>query len=85
MKNDINYEDCIIKFNILGCSGFEQYPASYLIENYVTKYNTIWGVDSDNWNVSFWSIIKDITDSGNSDKTLGLFIQSVFMKLWNYN
>ena len=47
-KNDINYEDCIIKFNIHGCSGFEQYPASYLIENYVTKYNTIWGVDSDN-------------------------------------
>ena len=35
----------------------------------MTKYNTKGGINSDNWNVSFKSIIKDFTDSGNSDKT----------------
>ena len=65
----INYVDFIIKLNIHGCAGFEQYTASYLIEEYVTKYNTKEGLNSDNWNVSFQSMIKDYTDSSNCDKT----------------
>ena len=69
MKNNIDYEDFIIKLNIDGCVGFEQYTTSHLIEDYVTKYNTKGGLDSDNLNVSFQSIIKDYTDSGNNNKT----------------
>ena len=34
-----------------------------------TTYNTKGGLNSYNWNVSFQSIIKDYTDSGNCDKT----------------
>ena len=64
MKNYIDYEDFIIKLNIHGCAGFEQYTASHLIEDYVTKYNTKGGLNSDNWNVSFKSIIEDYTDTG---------------------
>ena len=49
-------------------AGFEQYTASHLIEDYITKYNTKGGLNSNNWNVSFQSIIKDYIDSGNCDK-----------------
>ena len=69
MKNKINYEDFIIKLNNHGCDEIEQYTASHLIEDYITKYNTKGGLNSDNWNVSFQSIIKDYTDSDNCDKT----------------
>ena len=48
---------------------FEQYTASHLVEDYVTKYNTKGSLNSDNWNVSFKSIIKDYIDSWNCDKT----------------
>ena len=65
----ISYEDFLIKLNIHGCAGFAQYTASHLIEDYEIKYNTKGGLNSDNWNVSFQSIIKDYTDSGNCDKT----------------
>ena len=68
MKN-INYEDFIIKLNIHGCVGFEYCTDFYLIEDYITKYNTRGGLIFDNWNVSFQSIIEDYTDSGNYDKT----------------
>ena len=37
MKKDIDYKDFIIKLNIHGCAGFEQYRASHLLEDYVTK------------------------------------------------
>ena len=79
MKKGIDYEDFIIKLNIHGCAGLEQYTASHLLEDYVTKYNTKGGVNSDNWNVPFKSIIKDYTDSGNSDKTA----RSVYAKYMN--
>ena len=36
------------KFNIYGCAGVEQYTASHLIEDYVTKYNTKGCLNSDN-------------------------------------
>ena len=65
----INYEDFIIKLNIHGCAGFEQYTTSHLIEDYVTQYNTKGGLNFDNWNVSFQSIIKDYTDSDYCDNT----------------
>ena len=48
MKNKTNYEEIIIKFNIYGCAGVEQYTASHLIEDYVTKYNTKGCLNSDN-------------------------------------
>ena len=44
----INYEDFIIKLNIHCCVDFEQYTASNLIEDYITKYNTKGGLNSDN-------------------------------------
>ena len=69
MEIGIDYEDFIIKLNIHDCAGFEQYIASHLLEDYVTKYNTKRGLNSNNWTVSFKSIIKDYIDSGNSDKT----------------
>ena len=69
MKKDIDYEYFIIKLNIHNCAGFEQYTASHLLEDYVKKYNTKGGLNSNNWTVSFKSIIKDYTDSCNSDKT----------------
>ena len=78
-KMGIDYEDFIIKLNIHGCAGFEQYTASHLIEDYVTKYNTKGGLNSDNWNVSFKSIIEDYTDTGLSDKTA----RSVYAKYMN--
>ena len=79
MKKGIDYEDFIIKLNIHGCVGFEQYTASCLLEKYVTKYNTKGGLNSDNWNVPFKAIIKDYVDSGNSDKT----VKSVYAKYMN--
>ena len=33
------------------------------------EFNAKGGLNSDNWNVSFQSIIKDYNDSGNCDKT----------------
>ena len=48
-----NYEDFIIKLNIYGCVGFEQYTASHLIEDYVTKNSTKGSLNADNWNVSY--------------------------------
>ena len=75
-KNKINYEAFIIKLNIYGCAGFEQYTASHLIEDYLTTHNTKGSLNCDNWNVSFQSIIKDYTDSGNCDKP----IRSVYAK-----
>ena len=50
-KMKINYEGFIIKLNIHGFAGFEQYTDSHLIEGYVTKYNTKGDLNSDNWNV----------------------------------
>ena len=79
MKRGIDYEDFIIQLNIQGCAGFEQYKASHLLVGYVTKYNTKGGVNCDHLNVSFKSIIKDYTDSGNSDKTA----RSVYVKYMN--
>ena len=70
MKKDIDYEYFIIKLNIHNYAGFEQYTASHLLEDYVKKYNTKGGLNSNNWTVSFKSIIKDYTDSGISDKTV---------------
>ena len=59
-------------------AGFEQYTASHLIEDYITKYNTKGGLNSDNWNVSFQSIIKDYTDIVVIvTKLQGLFMQSI--------
>ena len=40
MEKGIDDEDFIIKRNIHGCVGFEQYTASRLLEDYVTKCNT---------------------------------------------
>ena len=37
MEKRIDYEDFIIKLNIHGCAGFEQYTASHLLEDYVTN------------------------------------------------
>ena len=79
MKKGVDCKDFIIKLHIHGCAGFEQYTASRLLEDYVTKYNTKGGLISDNWTVSFKSIIKDYTDSGNSDKT----VRSVYAKHMN--
>ena len=70
MEKGIDYRDFIMEFNIHGCVRFEQYTASRLLEYYATKYNTKGGLNSDNWNLSFKSIIKDYTDSGISDKTV---------------
>ena len=42
---------------------------SRLIENYICKYTTKEGTNSDNWEVSFKSIYKDYTDNGNMNKT----------------
>ena len=79
MEKSIDYEDFIIKFNIHDCSGFEQYTASHLLEDYVTKYNTKWGLSSDKWIVSSKLIVKDYIDSGNSDKT----VRSVYANYMN--
>ena len=38
----------MIKLNMHGCAGFEQYTASHLIEDYVTTYNIKGGLNSDN-------------------------------------
>ena len=73
MKKKINYKDNI---NIHGCARFEQYTASHLIENYVTKHDTKGCLNFDNWNVLFQSIIKYYTESGNCDKT----IRSIYTK-----
>ena len=67
MKHNIDYEDFIIKLNFHVSVGFGQCTAVNLIEDYVTKYNTKGGLNSDNWNISFQSIIKDYTNSGDSD------------------
>ena len=83
MKKDVDYEDFIIKLNMYGCAGFEQYTASHLLEDYMTKYNTKGGLNSDNWNVSFKSIIKDYTDSGNSDNTTRSVHAKYITKLQN--
>ena len=48
IKMGVGYEDYIIKFNIHGCARLEQYTPFHLIEDYVTKYNTKWGFNSDN-------------------------------------
>ena len=48
MKKSINYEDFIIKFNIHHCAGFDEYTASHLLNDYVTKYNTKGGLNFDN-------------------------------------
>ena len=55
------------KLNIRISVGFCQCTAVNLVEDYVTKYNTKGGLNSDNWNISFQSIIKDYTNSGDSD------------------
>ena len=68
-EKGINYENFLIQLNIHGCVGFEQYTASHLIENYICKYTTKGGSNSDNWEVSFKSICKDYTDNGNLKKT----------------
>ena len=81
MKKDIDCEDFIIKLNIYDCARFEQYIASHLLEDYVTKYNTKGGLNSDNQNVSFKPIIRDYTDSGNIDKTT----RSVLCKVYERN
>ena len=79
MKNKINYEDFIIKLNNHGCDEFEKFTASHLVEDYITKYNTKWGLSSDKWIVSSKLIVKDYIDSGNSDKT----VRSVYAKYMN--
>ena len=61
---------------IVFCTGFEQYTTFHLKEDYITKYNTKGGLKYDNWNVSFQSIIKYYTDSGNWDQT----VRSVYAK-----
>ena len=48
MEKGIDDEDFIIKRNIHGCAGFEQYAASRLLEEYVTKCNTKGSLNSDN-------------------------------------
>ena len=53
MEKLINYENFLVQFNIHSCVGFEQYAASHLIENYICKYTTKGGVNSDNYEVSF--------------------------------
>ena len=78
-KKCIDYEDFNINLNIHGCAKFEQYTASHLLEDYVTKFNTKGDLNFNNWNVSFKSIFKDYTDSGNSDKTA----RSVYAKYIN--
>ena len=69
MEKNINYENFLVQLNIHGCSGFEQYTASHFIEDYICKYTTKGGVNSDNWEVSFKSICKNYTDNSNTDKT----------------
>ena len=51
-----------------GCVRFEQYTAFHLMENYICKYTTKGGVNSDNLEVSFKSTYKDYTDNGNMNK-----------------
>ena len=80
IKKKINYEDFIIKLNIHGCVGFEQYTATHLIKDSITKYNIKGGLQSDNWNVAFQSIIKYYTDSGNSDKTDRSIYANVYVR-----
>ena len=72
LKDKMNYDDFIIKLNNHGCTRFEKYIASHLIEDYISKYNTKGGLNFNNWNVSFQSIIKKYTYSGNCDKTVML-------------
>ena len=48
---------------------FSTPSASHLIENYICKYATKGGVNSDNWEISFKSICQDYTDNGNKNKT----------------
>ena len=59
MDKDINYEDLIMKLNILWSAGIDQYKASHIIENYVTKYNPKGDVNPDT---------KDLCNIGTSIK-----------------
>ena len=77
--NTMNYEDFILKLSIHGCDRLERYTASYLIKDYVTKYNTKEGLNSDNWNIPFQSIIKDYAESGNCDKnTMSIYAKYMY-------
>ena len=64
MDKVINYENFLVQLNIHGCVGFEQYTSSHFIENYICKYTTKRGVNSDNLEISFKSICKDYTNNG---------------------
>ena len=75
----IDYEDFITQLYIHGCAGFEQYTASHLIEDYICKYATKGGINSDNWNISFQSICNDYIDDGQNDKTT----RSLYAKYMN--
>ena len=66
-KNDS--EHLFIKLNIHGCTRFEQYTASPLLDDHVTKYDIKRSLNSDNLTVLFQSIVKYYTDSGNYDKS----------------
>ena len=48
LKNKMNYDDFIIKLNNHGCTRFEKYIASHLIEDYISKYNTKGGLNFNN-------------------------------------
>ena len=69
MENNLNYKKFLVQLNIHDCVRFEQYTASYLIKNYIFKYVTKGGVNSDNWEISFKTICQDYTDNGNKNKT----------------
>ena len=46
--------DYCLKEPVMSLVGFEQYAASHLIENYICKYTTKGGSNSDNLEVSLY-------------------------------
>ena len=58
MDEDINHEDIRLQLNIYGCTGSEQFTISCIIKDYATKCDTKGDIHSDNWDVSFQSVIK---------------------------
>ena len=77
MEIGIDYEDFIIKLNIHDCVGFEQYIASHLLEDYVTKYNTKGDLNSISGMFRLNRLYTTIPTVVIVTRLLGLFIQSI--------
>ena len=78
MEKGINYENFLVQLNIHNFVDFEQYTASHLIDNYICKYTTKGGANSNNWEFSFKYICKDYTDNDNMNK-ISRFVYAKYM------